>query len=219
VPASRSAKDTWTAAERRVLDQLRSPAAIQDFLDATPYSADPIYRSPRSVLRDRKAHCFDGAMLAAAALERLRHVPRLIDLRAHRDDDHVLAVYQVQGLWGAIGKSNFVGLRFREPMHRDLRELAVSYVEDYYNMEGIKSLREYSLPLDLRRHEDLNWRIDDAAMDAIAMRLDRIRHLRVFTPAQLRRLRPMDQRSFDAGMVGTDPAGVYDPRKPGHGKV
>jgi hypothetical protein len=202
------------AAERRTLDRLRSPAAIQDFLDTVPYSADPIYRSPRSVLRDRKAHCFDGAMLAAAALERLGHAPRLVDLRAHRDDDHILTVFQVDGRWGAIAKSNFVGLRYREPIHRDLRELAVSYVEVYYNMEGIKSLREYSRPLDLRRHDRLNWRVDDAAMDVIAERLNSIQHFAVFTRAQLGRLRPMDQRSFDANMVGTDPAGVYDPRAP-----
>lgn len=213
---SRPAPAAWTAAERKVLDRLTSPAAIQDFLDATPYSADPIYRCPRSVLRDRKAHCFDGALIAAAALQRIGHQPRLVDLRAFRDDDHVLAVFQKDGLWGAIAKSNFVGLRYREPVHRDLRELALSYVESYYNMEGVKSLREYSVPLDLRRHEALNWRFDDAAMDVLAERLDSIRHFKVFTPAQLRRLRPMDPRSFDAGMVGTDPAGVYDPRIPKH---
>ncbi|MFH1810704.1 MAG: hypothetical protein ABIJ09_18320 [Pseudomonadota bacterium] len=213
---SRPVPNAWTAAERKVLDRLTSPAAIQDFLDATPYSADPIYRCPRSVLRDRKAHCFDGALIAAAALQRLGHQPRLVDLRAFRDDDHVLAVFQKDGLWGAIAKSNFVGLRYREPIHRDLRELALSYVESYYNMEGVKSLREYSVPLDLRRHEALNWCFDDAAMDVLAERLDSIRHFKVFSPAQLRRLRPMDRRSFDAGMVGTDPAGVYDPRMPKH---
>lgn len=210
----RHAAESWSAAERRVLDRLRTPAAIQDFLDAVPYSADPIYRSPRSVLRDRKAHCFDGAMLAAAALERLGHAPLLVDLRAYRDDDHVLTVFRVDGRWGAIAKSNFVGLRYREPIHRDLRELATTYVEVYYNMEGIKSLREYSRPLDLRRFDHLHWRVDDAAMDTVAEQLDRIHHHSVFTPAQVRRLRPMDRRSFDANMVGTDMAGVYFPGAP-----
>ncbi len=162
----------WTAAERKVLDRLRTPADVQRLLEKTAYSTEPIYRSPRAVLRDMRAHCFDGAMLAAAALERLGHEPQLVDLRAHRDDDHVLAVYRVGRDWGAIGKSNFVGLRGRDPVYRSLRELAMSYFEAYFNLDRERSLRSVSKPVKLRAFERLDWRTADVAMEAIAARLD-----------------------------------------------
>src|SRR6185312_3712718 len=120
----------FTAAERRVLQQLRTPERIQRFLDAeVAYNHEPggeTLRSPRRVLRDRTAHCMEGALLAAAALRCHGHPPLLLDLEAVRDDDHVLALFRSHGHWGAIGKSNFSGLRFREPVYRTLRELVMS---------------------------------------------------------------------------------------------
>lgn len=205
--------DPWTSAERTLLARLRTPGDIQRLLETTAYSSEPIYRSPRSVLRDRKAHCFDGALLAAAALERLGHTPLLVDLRAHRDDDHVLAVYREDGRWGAIAKSNFVGLRGRAPVYRGLRELAMSYFEAYFNLERRLSLRSVSPPLDLRRFERLSWRTDDLAMNTIAARLDASRHAPLVTPAMARGLEDIDQRTWDGHTVGTDFAGAYDPRK------
>lgn len=199
----------WSRAEQRVLARLTSPARIQAFLDEVPYSTDPIYRSPRSVLRDRRAHCLDGALLAAAALRRLGHPPLLVDLRAVRDDDHVLAVYRSSAGLGAIAKSNFVGLRFREPIHRTLRELALGYFEDYYNAAGEKTLRAYSQPLDLRRLDRLEWMTRDDQLDEIALRLDRLRHHPLLSPARVAQLSPVDPRSYQAGMLGTDPAGLY----------
>lgn len=201
--------DAWTAAERRSLRALRDPGRIQEFLDAIPYSADPIYRCPRSVLRDRKAHCFDGAVLAAAALERLGHPPLLCDLRAVRDDDHVLALFRIGGRYGAVAKSNFSGLRFREPVFRHLRELALSYFEDYFNERGEKTLRAYSRPVALRAFEARRWRTEDTAMAAIATRLDRVRHTPLLPPVAVRRLRRVDRRSLAAGMLGVDRAGLY----------
>ncbi len=111
---------------------LDSPAAIQAFLDGLPYSADPFYRCPASVLRDGKAHCFDGALFAAAALRRLGFPPAIVDMLPERDDDHILAIYKVDGHWGAIAKSNFVGLRFREAVYASLRELVMSYFEVFW---------------------------------------------------------------------------------------
>ena len=141
--------------DRRELEEqmaaagLDSPVAIQAFLDAIPYSAEEVYRSPASVLRDRMGHCFDGALFAAAALRRLGHPPRIVDMIAVRDDDHILAVYKRFGCWGAVAKSNYVGLRFREPIYRSLRELVLSYFELFYNVAGEKTLRAYTVPLDL----------------------------------------------------------------------
>lgn len=213
IPGRREAArgEKWTKEEARVFDTLASPDRIQAFLDGIEYSADPIYRSPRSVLRDRKAHCFDGALFAAAALERLGHPPLLMDLRAYRDDDHIVAVFRRHGHFGAVAKSNFVGLRFREPIFRTLRELALSYFPAYYNLDGEMSLREYSVPLDLRRHDPLHWRTSDDRLEEIATHLDRIRHYPLMTPDMIASLAPIDRRSYEAGMLGTNMAGVYVP--------
>jgi hypothetical protein len=207
------ARDPWTPSERAVLRELRTPADIQSFLDAIPYSADPFYRCPRRVLADRRAHCFDGAVLAAAALERLGHRPLLIDLRAVRDDDHILAVFRSDAGLGAIGKSNFVGLRYREPIHRTLRELVLTYFEAYYNVDGEKTLRSYSRLVDLDRPETPGWRLDDAAMETIAARLDAAPHYPLLTPAAECGLGRMDDRSYRAGMLGVNEAGLYRPGK------
>src|SRR3990172_7915290 len=143
--------------ELRVFARLDSPAKIQVFLDNMPYSAEERYRCPRSVLQDRVAHCYDGALFAAAALRRLGHAPLIIDMLAHNDDDHLLALFKRGGHWGAVAKSNFAGLRYREPIYRTLRELVLSYFEQYYNVEGEKTLRGYTLPLNLKPFDRFHW--------------------------------------------------------------
>jgi len=200
-----------TAEEKRALRALKSPAGIQAFLDEVPYSAESAYRSPRQVLADRRAHCFDGAVLAAAAMRALGRPPLLMDLRAHRDDDHVLCLFRRGAHWGAVAKSNCSGLRFREPIHRTLRELVMTYFEDYFNTEGEKSLRAYSLPVDLSRFDALGWETDPAAMEAIALVLDETRHLPLLSPSAVRSLAPVDRRAYDAGLLGADDAGLYKP--------
>jgi hypothetical protein len=204
-------KQPWTRNELKVLSDLNSPYRIQSFLDSIPYSTEPIYRCPRSVLRDRQAHCYDGAVFAAAALRRLGYPPLLLNMTAERDDEHLIAIFQADGHWGAVGKSNCVGLRFREPVYRSLRELLMSYFEQYFNVEGLRSLRGYLRPMDLTKMDHLNWMIDDAAMDAIAARLDRRRRIPLVTDQMIRSLSPIDKRSFEAGFMGSDWAGLYKP--------
>jgi len=208
---SLSNKEPWTKAELGVIGKLDSPYAIQNLLDTIAYSCDPIYRSPRSVLRDGVAHCFDGALFGAAMLSRIGLPPLLVDLRAWRDDDHILAVYRRDGHWGAVAKSNFVGLRSREPIYRSLRELALTYFESYYNLEGAKALREYSVPLELSKLDHLNWRFSDDRLEEIAVRLDKIRHFQLMTRRMVEQLVPIDRRTYDAGMLGTNMNGVYRP--------
>jgi len=190
---------------------LDSPAAIQAFLDAIPYSADPFYRCPRRVVRDRQAHCFDGAVFAAAALRRLGFPPRLVDMlpAEGRDDDHVLAVFQVDGAWGAIAQSNFVGLRFREPIYASLRELVMSYFEFFYNSAREKTLRGYTVPLRLEPFDRDGWETRDETMEAIAERLEKIRRLDLITPRMIERLTPVDPRSYESGLVGVVPEGLF----------
>jgi hypothetical protein len=199
----------WSRAELAVLRHLATPARIQDFLDAIAYRVEDAPGSPRRVLAERRAHCYDGALLAAAALRRIGHPPLLLDLRAVRDDDHVLAVFRLRGRWGAIAKSNFAGLRYRDPIHRTPRELALSYFDDYFNLEGEKTLREHSGPFDLARFDALDWTFRDDHLQDIASRLDRARHFRLLDRRLERALRPVDERSLRSGTLGADPKGLH----------
>lgn len=189
---------------------LRTPWAIQQLLDETPYSTDPFYRCPRRVLAERRAHCVDGALFAAWALERLGHRPLVLDMRAVRDDDHVIALFRRGRDWGAIAKSNVVGLRWREPIYRGVRELVMSYFEQYYNTDGEKTLRSYSDPVDLRRFDATGWRTRDEGIESVILpALDRARHRALLSPAAVRALTPVDERSYRAGLLGADAAGLY----------
>jgi len=199
--------------QRQILSDLTNPFKIQTFLDSIPYSSEETYRCPASVLRDGKAHCFDGALFAAAALRQLGYPPRIVYLIAVRDDDHLLAVYRQDSYWGAVAKSNVVGLRYRETIYRSLRELVMSYFEDYFNIEGEKTLRGYTAPIDLARYDHLNWMTSDQNLEIIADELDRPRKFKVLTEDMIARLAPVDKRSLEAGLFGSDWAGLYDPKK------
>jgi hypothetical protein len=199
-----------TPAEAELIAGLDTPLKIQGFLDTLQYSAEDRYRCPLTVLRDRVAHCYDGAVFAAALLRRLGHRPRIVDMLPNeRDDDHLLALFQRDGHWGAVAKSNFSGLRYREPIHRTLRELVLSYFEDYFNAAGEKTLRAYTVPLNLARFDRLGWETRDEALDAIAERLDEIRKVPLLTPAMVRGLAPVDPRALAAGLLGANEAGLF----------
>lgn len=189
---------------------LDSPPAIQEFLNGIGYSAEPVYRCPASVLRDGKGHCFDGGVLAAAALRRLGFPPLIVDLlpwEGH-DDDHILAVFKIAGGWGAVAKSNFVGLRYRDPVFRSLRELVMSYFEVFFNLAREKTLRAYTVPLNLARFDRRHWTTRDETMEDIATRLDQIRKHQLLAPGMAERLALTDQRSFEAGLLGSLPEGL-----------
>ena len=141
----------------RALHALSTPTQIQKFIDALPYQYGNTAWSPQRALRERKGHCLEGALLAAAALRINGRPPLLMDLEAVHDDDHVVALYRERGLWGGIAKSNFAGLRFRAPIYRTLRELALSYFEHYYNLRGERTLRSYSRPVNLARLDSRHW--------------------------------------------------------------
>jgi hypothetical protein len=213
VNAVKKFESALTKKQLEMLSALTSPFKIQEFLDSIPYSSEDVYRSPASVLRDSQAHCFDGALFAAAALRRLGYPPRIVYMIAVRDDDHLLAVYQRNGCWGTVAKSNCSGLRYREPIYRSLRELVISYFDDYFNIEGEKSLRSYTAPVDLARYDHLDWMTSDAGLDTIAEELDKPRKFQVLTEGMIADLSPVDKRSYDAGFLGSDWAGLYDPKK------
>jgi hypothetical protein len=201
-----------TGAEREVMAQLNSPGKIHAFLDQLSYSPEETYRCPLRVLRDRTAHCFDGALFAAAALWRLGHPPLIMELLPNdQDDDHLLALYKRSGHWGALAQSNFVGLRFREPVYRTLRELVLSYFEQFYNVEREKTLRAYTRPLNLQAFDDMGWMVDDRLLEKISERLDQTRRYSLITESMAAELSPVDERSYQAGLLGANEKGLYRP--------
>jgi hypothetical protein len=189
--------------ERKLYRSLKNPYGVQRYLDEQiRYNKLETCYSPALVARYGKAHCMEGALFAAAALRELGHPPLLVDLISVRDDDHVLAVYRVHGHWGSIAKSNYSGLRGREPVYRTIRELAVSYFEHYYNEAGEKTLRGYSRPVNLKRFDRLQWATVDREVWEIPEYLCTISHWDIAPSAILRRLHPMDARSYGAGRFG-----------------
>ncbi len=192
--------------ELAILRRLKTPERIQSFLDSEiGYNKElqgATCRSPRRVLRGRLAQCMEGALFAAAALRVHGFPPRLLDLEAVRDDDHVLAIFRQRGHWGAIAKSNYSGLRFREPVYRTLRELAISYFEHYYNLAGEKTLRTYSRPVDLRRFDPLGWMTAEDDVWEIPRYLTGIPHTPLLNSDLTRRLNRVDARLQAAGRLG-----------------
>jgi len=198
-------RDTFTPGERAVFQRLRTPESLQRFLDDLAYNKEPdgaTCRSPRRVLRDRTAHCMEGALFGAAALRMHGHPPLLLDLEAVRDDDHVLALFRARGCWGAVAKSNFSGLRYREPVYRTLRELVMSYFEHYYNLRREKTLRQYSRPVSLRRFDRMGWMTAQEDVWAIPEYLCTVRHTPVMRPRMVPHLARVDARLFSAGLLG-----------------
>src|SRR5881296_3513206 len=194
----------FTQREWRALRALMTPVGIQRALEAMPYHIATTAWSPQRVLRHGTAHCLEGAIFAAAALRVLGFPPLLLDLEAVQDTDHVIAVYRLRGHWGAIAKSNFSGLRYREPVHRSLRELVMSYFEGYINLRGDRTLRAYSRPVNLARFDRTHpgWMTSTNDLWFIPMHLVGIPHTRLLARVLERRLARVDRRSLAAGLVG-----------------
>lgn len=197
-----NSQGTFTSTELRKLRSLKDPHGIQRLLYEQPYHVADTAWSPRRVLRENTSHCFEGAIFAAAALRANGYPPLVIDLEAERDTDHVIAVYKVHGHWGAISKSNYSGLGFREPLFRSLRELVMSYFDAYFNMRRERTLRTFSNPVNLGRFDRRNWMTTDEPIWFIAEYLLTIRHFALLEPAMIKRLHRFDKRTFQAGCLG-----------------
>jgi hypothetical protein len=210
-----SLEQKLTSQEVGLLKSLDSPAKIQAFLDATPYSPEERNRCPLNVIRDHQAHCLDGGMFAAAALRRIGFAPLLVDLfpEPGLDDDHILAIFKVEGCWGVVAKSNYIGLRYREPVYRSLRELVMSYFDVFYNIDGERTLRSYTRPVNLARFDHLGWEWSDAGADYIEKHLKGLTGRPVISQVQVDRLTRLDDDAYRAGMLVANPAGLYKPKK------
>lgn len=181
-------------AERMLFETLDSPQKVQTYLDTIPAnvltSREHTMRSPRHVIRRRRAHCAEGAMLAAAALAYHGHTPWLMSLESTDEDyDHVIAPFNVRGLWGAVSKTNYPVLRWRDPVYASPRELAMSYFHEYFVDSGKKTMRRYSNPFDIRTFDPARWIVANGDIDWLIEALGRVKHFPVAPPAALRRLR------------------------------
>jgi hypothetical protein len=199
----------FTPAELRKLRSLKDPYGIQRFLDDMPYHLADTAWSPRRVLRENTSHCFEGAIFAAAVLRANGYLPLIIDFEAEHDTDHVLAIYRVKGHWGAVAKSNYVGCRYREPVYRSLRELAMSYFNIYFNLRRERTLRTFSRPVNLARFDDQAWMTTEEPIWFIIYHLLEIHHYKLLTPGMIKRLHRIDDRLFRAETLGK----AYPPRK------
>ncbi len=193
--------------------KLDSPIKIQMFLDSIPYNTRSGTKSPVNVLKQKNAHCFEGALFAAAALKNMGHKPLIIDMRAVNDDDHVIAVFKINNRWGAVAKSNFTTLRYREPVYKTIRELVMSYFDFYYNTKGEKTLREYSNPFNLDRFEKQKWMTTDKDLTQIGDELDKAKHHQIADKKTIKNFSKVDKKLYDAGLLGANKKGLYSTKK------
>jgi hypothetical protein len=183
----------WTREEKALLKTLNSPIRIQTFLDHTEYNGTKETRS--------------------ACLENIGYKPLVLDLQAYNDDDHVIAIFKVKGCWGALAKSNFTTLRYREPVYRTLRELSMSYFDFYFNLNGEKSLRGFSLPHNLQRFDNMNWRTTEKDVEDIGYFLDKVKHFPLVNSAQIRKLEIAGDYLMKSSLMGSNPEGLFVPSK------
>lgn len=199
----------WTAGERKFLKSLSTPHKIQQYLDDLIYNPHNSAASPRYVMMSGDGHCLEGGFLAAAALELQGHKPLMVDLVAHNDDHHVLTIYKAKTGWGSISKSNTTLLRGREPFHKSVRELVMSYFPFYFNTKGQLSLYAYSDPINLNRYNHLNWRTSDENLEEMGMSFSELPHYEIVSISKLTKLPKVKAKLQEACFLGADVNGLF----------
>lgn len=168
--------------ELAIIKKLNTPSKIQDFLDSVPFNFEEggeTYRSPQKALIENKMHCFEGALFACLCLSFHGFKNFLLDLKVKdvsKDSDHVVCAFEINGFWGAISKTNHSVLRWRDPIYKNFRELAISYFHEYFLDDGRKTLSSYSKPFDVWKKFGFSWIEREDDLDEIAEYLDRVRH-------------------------------------------
>ncbi len=200
----------WTAAERRILSRLRTPAHIQAFLDELDYDAKGGAKSPREVLRTGAAQCYSGALFAAAALREIGHLPRILWMDAVTDDGHCIALFQSGELWGSVAKSNFTTLRSREPVYTYLA-LGLSYFDGFYNVYGKRTMRAFTVPIDLEAFESRGWRFSKGHLPYVDRAIDTAPRAWKLPRRSVKDVSPVSDRLREAGLLGSKPEGLWRP--------
>jgi len=200
----------FTKKEKILLKKLNTPARVQDFLNSLRFNFEKparrggsgeTLRSPLFVLRNKEAHCFEGALLGAHILSQHGFTPYLMHLKTTKGDfDHVVTPFKINGLWGSLSKTNHAVLRYREPVYKNIRELAMSYFHEYFLNNGTKTLRQYSKLLNLNTFEK-NWEVEEGNLWGIDEELDKIKHYNIFPRGTLGKLRKADKIEIQAGKI------------------
>ncbi len=199
----------WTPSEKKFLGSLNSPDKIQTHLDQLIYNPQNSAYSPRYVMLTNEGHCFEGCLLAAAALEFHGHKPLIVDFRAYKDDDHVITVYKTKTGWGSISKSNTTLLSGRSPFYKTIHELVMSYFNFYFNVAGNFSLYAYTDPINLNRYNHWNWRTTENNLENMGRAFCDEIHYELATIGQLKKLAKVKERVKDACFLGAVPDGLY----------
>jgi len=193
-----------TKEEKHLMRKLDNPAKIQNFLNGLKFNFEEkgeTLRSPLFTLRSRRAHCMEGALLGAYILSLQGYKPYILYLKATKEDyDHVIAPFQIDGLWGALSKTNHAVLRYREPVYKNIRELAMSYFHEYFLNDGTKTLRQYSDLLDLNDFQD-DWPVLEVDLWGIDSELDKIKHFDILPKSRIKKLRKADKVEIKAGKL------------------
>lgn len=194
-----------TKKEEKILKELKNPSQIQDFLNKIPINFEEkgdTCMSPRMVLQKKKCHCIEGAMFAALALRLQGRKPLIVHLKTTKEDyEHVIAIFQEKGKWGALSKTNHGVLRYREPVYNNLRELVMSFFHEYTDNKGRKTLRSFSVPVNLARFDKKGWMTDEKDLWYIDDYLDKVKHFKILTRKQIAKLRKADKLEIKIGKI------------------
>jgi hypothetical protein len=198
---------------RALIRKLNTPQKIQEYLYTVKYNPDNSARSAKRVLETQTGHCFEGAMVAAFLLECHGHKPLVMDLIAHNDDDHVVTLFQEKGLWGCISKTNTAVLGFRHPMHKNVREIALSYFPVYLNVKGQFTLVKYSTPINLAhsRFKKWDWRFGDGDYQDMGMSFNKLPHHDLMSRRSIVRLPKAHKIVVKAALLGALKSGLFTP--------
>lgn len=203
----------WNDEELKFFEKIKSPNDIQLFLNDIPYNPEYITKSPRFVLKYKTANCFEGSLFAAACLRMLNHKPLIIDLLAQNDDDHVIAVYKKNNLFGSVAKSNTTTLRARDPVFRTVRELVMSYFPFYFNTLGEKSLISYSNPVYLSKFDKYNWMTTGIDLSFIGDYLYKVKHHSLVKKRLKKSLSNADVDLMKVCFAGSIEEGLFKPKQ------
>ncbi len=187
--------------------KLNTPAKVQDFLNGLKFNFEEkgeMLKSPLMILRTKNAHCLEGAIIGAYILSVHGFPPLVLHLQTTKEDyDHVITPFKINGLWGALSKTNHAVLRYREPVYKNIRELVMSYFHEYFLNNGMKTLRKYSKPLNLNsfKKEKKNWAISEKDLWYIDKALDKIKHYDILPKQGFGKLRKAEKIEIKAGKI------------------
>ena len=207
-------KELWSPLLVKVFKNFKTPNDIQLYLNKLKYNSVCEFSSPEQVIKNKKANCTEGAFLGAAALRFLGFKPLVTYILASpNDDDHFLAVFKRNDCWGAVSKSNYSVLRYREPVYKNLRELVMSYFDAYFNSIGQKTMRAYTVQVNLERFDKYNWMTTKKDVSFIGDYFDTVKQYEVLDKRIIRSLSPVDEELLEGALMHSDRSGLFKPKK------